>query len=145
MSSGDRPQPPVSRRRFFAWSASSAAGIILLTVVDPARANEESRAGQRAVDSAARPPGTAGSRSGAVRGSAGEAASGTIGTAAVPVPTAVPVPAAPAHRIHELRPDAPASAIALTIDDGPHPVWTPRILEVLRVNRVSATFSLVGA
>ncbi|WP_261554478.1 polysaccharide deacetylase family protein [Frankia tisae] len=135
----------------FAWSASSAAGIILLTAFDPARADEESRAGQRAVDSAARPAGTAGGRSGAVRGSVGEAASGTIGTAAVPAPTEVPAPAvvptptAPAYRIHEVRPDAPASAIALTIDDGPHPVWTPRLLEVLRVNRVAATFSVVGA
>ncbi len=34
--------------------------------------------------------------------------------------------------------------IALTFDDGPDPVWTPRILDVLRRNRVHATFFLVG-
>ncbi|MGI5138391.1 glycosyltransferase [Streptomyces sp. CA-106110] len=34
--------------------------------------------------------------------------------------------------------------IALTFDDGPDPVWTPRILEVLRRNHVHATFFVVG-
>ncbi|WP_236701492.1 MULTISPECIES: polysaccharide deacetylase family protein [Frankia] len=38
-----------------------------------------------------------------------------------------------------------SAAVALTIDDGPHPVWTPRMLDVLRRNRVQATFCLVGA
>jgi cellulose synthase/poly-beta-1,6-N-acetylglucosamine synthase-like glycosyltransferase/peptidoglycan/xylan/chitin deacetylase (PgdA/CDA1 family) len=34
--------------------------------------------------------------------------------------------------------------IALTFDDGPDPVWTPKILEVLRRNHVHATFFVVG-
>ena len=34
--------------------------------------------------------------------------------------------------------------IALTFDDGPDPIWTPRILEVLRRNHVHATFFVVG-
>ncbi|MFE0509137.1 bifunctional polysaccharide deacetylase/glycosyltransferase family 2 protein [Streptomyces sp. NPDC058964] len=34
--------------------------------------------------------------------------------------------------------------IALTFDDGPDPVWTPRILDVLRRNHVHATFFVVG-
>jgi peptidoglycan/xylan/chitin deacetylase (PgdA/CDA1 family) len=34
--------------------------------------------------------------------------------------------------------------IALTFDDGPDPVWTPKILEVLRRNDVRATFFVVG-
>lgn len=34
--------------------------------------------------------------------------------------------------------------IALTFDDGPDPVWTPRILDVLRRNGVRATFFTVG-
>ncbi len=34
--------------------------------------------------------------------------------------------------------------IALTFDDGPDPVWTPRILAVLRRNHVHATFFVVG-
>ncbi len=34
--------------------------------------------------------------------------------------------------------------IALTFDDGPHPGFTPRILDILRRYRVKATFFLVG-
>ncbi|MFF1481659.1 bifunctional polysaccharide deacetylase/glycosyltransferase family 2 protein [Streptomyces sp. NPDC058301] len=34
--------------------------------------------------------------------------------------------------------------IALTFDDGPDPLWTPRILDVLRSNHVHATFFVVG-
>ncbi|SNS15849.1 Peptidoglycan/xylan/chitin deacetylase, PgdA/CDA1 family [Geodermatophilus pulveris] len=42
----------------------------------------------------------------------------------------------------------PATAprtVALTFDDGPSPRWTPQVLDVLRRNRVKATFYLVGA
>lgn len=35
--------------------------------------------------------------------------------------------------------------VALTFDDGPHPVHTPRLLGVLREHRVDAVFCLVGA
>ncbi|MEW1639418.1 polysaccharide deacetylase family protein [Streptomyces sp. NPDC093801] len=34
--------------------------------------------------------------------------------------------------------------IAITIDDGPDPTWTPQVLRVLRENHVKATFCLVG-
>jgi peptidoglycan/xylan/chitin deacetylase (PgdA/CDA1 family) len=34
--------------------------------------------------------------------------------------------------------------VALTFDDGPHPTWTPRILEHLRERGVTATFFVVG-
>ncbi|WP_251059064.1 MULTISPECIES: bifunctional polysaccharide deacetylase/glycosyltransferase family 2 protein [unclassified Streptomyces] len=37
-----------------------------------------------------------------------------------------------------------ARTIALTFDDGPDPVWTPKILDVLRRNNVHATFFTVG-
>jgi len=37
-----------------------------------------------------------------------------------------------------------AHTIALTFDDGPDPVWTPRILDVLRRNHAHATFFVVG-
>ncbi len=36
-------------------------------------------------------------------------------------------------------------AVALTFDDGPDPAWTPRVLAMLRVHRVKATFCLIGA
>ena len=35
--------------------------------------------------------------------------------------------------------------IALTFDDGPHPVKTPKILEILEKNGVKATFFVVGS
>ncbi|HEX2417517.1 MAG TPA: polysaccharide deacetylase family protein [Micromonosporaceae bacterium] len=37
------------------------------------------------------------------------------------------------------------SVVALTFDDGPHPVWTPRILASLREAGVKATFCVIGA
>jgi cellulose synthase/poly-beta-1,6-N-acetylglucosamine synthase-like glycosyltransferase/peptidoglycan/xylan/chitin deacetylase (PgdA/CDA1 family) len=39
----------------------------------------------------------------------------------------------------------PARTIALTFDDGPDPVWTPRILEVLARHRAHATFFVIGS
>ncbi|UTT71407.1 bifunctional polysaccharide deacetylase/glycosyltransferase family 2 protein [Arthrobacter sp. DNA4] len=39
----------------------------------------------------------------------------------------------------------PDRTIALTFDDGPDPVWTPRILDVLREHHVHATFFVVGS
>lgn len=36
------------------------------------------------------------------------------------------------------------SAVALTFDDGPHPVWTPRILDELDRASAHATFFVVG-
>ena len=37
-----------------------------------------------------------------------------------------------------------ARTIAITFDDGPDPVWTPKILDVLRAQHVHATFFVVG-
>jgi peptidoglycan/xylan/chitin deacetylase (PgdA/CDA1 family) len=70
-----------------------------------------------------------------------------------PTPTAAaqPKPAAsaaartrPVYTVHQILPQAPANAIALTIDDGPDPTWTPRVLAVLRQYDVKATFCLIG-
>ena len=35
--------------------------------------------------------------------------------------------------------------IALTFDDGPDPIWTPQILDILKARRAPATFFIVGA
>jgi peptidoglycan/xylan/chitin deacetylase (PgdA/CDA1 family) len=35
-------------------------------------------------------------------------------------------------------------AIALTIDDGPSPVYTPQVLRLLARYRITATFSMIG-
>ncbi|MFC4019238.1 glycosyltransferase [Micromonospora sp. GCM10011542] len=39
----------------------------------------------------------------------------------------------------------PPKTIALTFDDGPDPVWTPRVLDVLRRHRAPATFFVIGS
>ncbi|XVU22265.1 bifunctional polysaccharide deacetylase/glycosyltransferase family 2 protein [Actinoplanes sp. CA-054009] len=39
----------------------------------------------------------------------------------------------------------PARTIALTFDDGPDPLWTPRILDVLSRHHAPATFFVVGS
>lgn len=43
------------------------------------------------------------------------------------------------------RGSASCDGVALTFDDGPHPVWTPRVLEVLREEGVQAGFFVIGA
>lgn len=48
------------------------------------------------------------------------------------------------HSLHEFGPYFPPNAVALTIDDGPHPEWTPRMLDLLAQHQVKATFSLIG-
>ena len=40
--------------------------------------------------------------------------------------------------------DDASKAIALTIDDGPDPVYTPQVLKLLHQYRVTATFSMIG-
>ncbi|MFF4346986.1 bifunctional polysaccharide deacetylase/glycosyltransferase family 2 protein [Streptomyces sp. NPDC001530] len=39
----------------------------------------------------------------------------------------------------------PAHTVALTFDGGPDPVWTPRLLDLLRRHRAQATFFLFGS
>lgn len=41
--------------------------------------------------------------------------------------------------------EAEKPRIAITFDDGPHPRWTPKLLEGLRARGVRATFFLIGA
>lgn len=38
----------------------------------------------------------------------------------------------------------PGHDVAITIDDGPDPRWTPKVLQVLRENHVKATFCMIG-
>src|SRR5262249_55781480 len=37
-----------------------------------------------------------------------------------------------------------ARGVALTFDDGPDPIWTPRVLEALDAAKAKATFFLIG-
>jgi peptidoglycan/xylan/chitin deacetylase (PgdA/CDA1 family) len=49
----------------------------------------------------------------------------------------------PAQRAPQQAPQQ-APRVALTFDDGPHPEWTPRLLDVLARHDASATFCVVG-
>ncbi|MEU9114925.1 polysaccharide deacetylase family protein, partial [Streptomyces sp. NPDC048483] len=40
--------------------------------------------------------------------------------------------------------DRPGRSLNITIDDGPDPVWTPKVLEVLKKHGVKATFCMIG-
>ena len=48
------------------------------------------------------------------------------------------------YNLHDLTPAAPPNAIALTIDDGPHPRYTPMMLDLLAEFQVPATFNMIG-
>ena len=50
--------------------------------------------------------------------------------------------AAPAEPVYYV--DDGAKAIALTIDDGPSPIYTPQVLRILGKYKVTASFSMVG-
>jgi peptidoglycan/xylan/chitin deacetylase (PgdA/CDA1 family) len=45
--------------------------------------------------------------------------------------------------VYYLNDNSP-KAVALTIDDGPSPVYTPQVLQVLQQYRVTASFSMIG-
>jgi peptidoglycan-N-acetylglucosamine deacetylase len=50
----------------------------------------------------------------------------------------------PVYTLQDFTAKPPANAVALTIDDGPSPRWTPMMLDLLRRYRVLATFCLIG-
>lgn len=67
------------------------------------------------------------------------------GAALTKVPTlAVPVQTSPVYHLRDLSPGAAPTAVALTIDDGPDPRYTPEVLAVLAQYQVPATFSVIG-
>ncbi|BCJ38405.1 hypothetical protein Athai_59080 [Actinocatenispora thailandica] len=73
-----------------------------------------------------------------------------------PSPTASPSPSVQAKLVESTTPprggDGPSgslrttgtSAVALTFDDGPSPVWTPKVLALLKHYHLHATFCLIG-
>ena len=75
---------------------------------------------------------------------------GLIGTGAVVAhtgPALMPLmpPLAKAFGVPRTLPGEPApQAVAITFDDGPHPVGTPAVLEILADRGIAATFFLVG-
>lgn len=64
---------------------------------------------------------------------------------AIPLEEEVPVtPSAASAKIVYTRCEVPAPVIAITFDDGPHPDFTPRLLDMLKERHIKATFFMVG-
>jgi len=49
------------------------------------------------------------------------------------------------HWYHQAAQEPLPKVVALTFDDGPHPVFTPKVLDILKRYQVRATFFLIGA
>jgi peptidoglycan/xylan/chitin deacetylase (PgdA/CDA1 family) len=61
----------------------------------------------------------------------------------LPSPT-VRVRSHPVYSLADLNQHEPKHAIALTVDDGPDPEWTPKVLKLLDKYRMQASFCVVG-
>lgn len=72
--------------------------------------------------------------------SAPASASASASPSASATPTAPVVATQPQWYVDD---DGPM-AIALTMDDGPHPVYTPQVLEIFRRHGIKATFNMIG-
>lgn len=123
-----------SRRRLLAWTtmgAASLASAALAGCSDSAHAHGAAPAQDASSDSfsPAAPVDP-------------QAASGLPSPAAAS-PAAVRTK--PVFKVHDLLPNAPTDAVALTIDDGPSPIYTPQMLALLRKYDIKATFSVVGS
>jgi peptidoglycan-N-acetylglucosamine deacetylase len=59
-------------------------------------------------------------------------------------PAQLQVRSGPAYRVDQLIPNAPQQAIALTIDDGPDPEYTPDVLRLLDKYQTQASFCVIG-
>jgi peptidoglycan-N-acetylglucosamine deacetylase len=76
---------------------------------------------------------------------AGVQVAGAASAQAAPLPGTRSAPEhAAAHVRDVLGKKAKKNVVALTIDDGPHPDWTPKVLDLLAESEVHATFSLIG-
>ncbi|MFD5543975.1 polysaccharide deacetylase family protein [Streptomyces sp. NPDC127079] len=78
-------------------------------------------------------------QAGPVTGPGGAGSSGAGSSAHRTVPEAAPVSVEITHAS-----DRGARGVNITIDDGPDPVWTPRVLEVLKEYGAKATFCMIG-
>ncbi|MEU3778031.1 polysaccharide deacetylase family protein [Streptomyces sp. NPDC032472] len=115
----------VRRRRATGAAVAATALGLLAASVAPALAATDASSGGR-------------SRATSSSGSAvGSGAGPAVGSGAGPARTVI----SPA--ISRLA-QGSGRDIAITIDDGPDPKWTPQILRVLRQNHVKATFCIIG-
>jgi peptidoglycan/xylan/chitin deacetylase (PgdA/CDA1 family) len=123
-------KPRVSRRRLVSTGTVTLLGIGM--------AGRTKRAGgQPALGTAATQPVPNGS-------SANEPGTEARRAPTTPIRVGTPAPwqrvTAPQYFID----DAGPMAIALTLDDGPHPVYTPQVLDILDQYGIRATFNMIG-
>jgi peptidoglycan/xylan/chitin deacetylase (PgdA/CDA1 family) len=85
------------------------------------------------------------SPTGSPSGSASGSASGKPSGAASGSPSGSSSGTAVAKQPQWYVDDQGPTAIALTMDDGPHPVYTPQVLEILRKYGIKATFNMIGS
>lgn len=137
----ETPDGDVRRRTVLALGVGAAAAVALATWAEAIP--DAAADGWSLTSPASRKAGTTLARHVRHRALPAPAAS-TPSTPPVPAPSAGPHWTSPVSTVAEVLPGAPANAIALTIDDGPHPVYTPMVLEVLQRYRVKATFSMIG-
>ncbi|WP_308198575.1 polysaccharide deacetylase family protein [Actinomadura litoris] len=123
-----------SRRKALWLMGAAAAGLAALGA-DEAHPSQGSRAAAQAVPTPRARP--------------------VIHPTPTPTPTPTPRPAVwtpakltatetPVRELTQLVPAPPPNTIALTIDDGPSPLWTPRVLDLLAEHQVHATFFIIG-
>lgn len=67
------------------------------------------------------------------------------GTTSAQASTAVPVAARDHGLVHLNAVETTRPLVALTFDDGPHPLHTPRLLDILAQHGARATFYVIGA
>ncbi|MDJ1137086.1 polysaccharide deacetylase family protein [Streptomyces iconiensis] len=78
-----------------------------------------------------------------VRGGGAQAGSGEGGGKSAGTPKRKPRPPK-ANRALSHHSEAGGHSVALTLDDGPHPEWTPKTLDLLKRYHIKATFCLIG-
>jgi peptidoglycan/xylan/chitin deacetylase (PgdA/CDA1 family) len=139
------PDRPISRRKLL----FASGGTMLLGVGASVSAKDAGlpaallRAGRSGQPTAGASPAAAGSAAASAAAPSGDAA-GLPSSPPIEVAPATPpqprLAAAPQYYIDDAGPDA----IALTFDDGPHPLYTPQVLEILDQYGVQATFNMIG-
>jgi peptidoglycan/xylan/chitin deacetylase (PgdA/CDA1 family) len=139
--------PDVTRRRALSWGAAAAA--LALGASACGRAGASTRESVAASIPVMRPhpePTTpaAHARVVAVKRPAGHP--GALHHEPVgPAPWTAPIYSLSQYRQRFPGTKFPRDAIMLTIDDGPDPTWTPKILRLLQRHDVRATFCSIGA
>jgi len=135
----DDPSAGVWRRRLL----YSCGGILLLA-----------SGGVKLTGGGSRPASALSAGNSRSNGTSGLPADGLPGGMAQPsTPAAGPTPVQPRPTSPQARlvsapqyyvEDAGPMAIALTLDDGPHPVYTPQVLMILERYGIRATFNMIG-